>query len=142
MIATKLHRACVPLLLAAAASCTNPGGGEQGLLQPQSTGGSCVVKKFFLVRLSSTPTDMSVTANSPCQLTLINPDYQIVNDAALVTARPAHGVAAATLIQQGRSVAVSYAPAAGYTGADRFEVTIQPQARAVMFAVNVQPSVK
>ena len=139
MRTSKLVSGGLALLLLASTSCTVPSGGVQGVLQPQSTTGACVVKKFFLVRLSSTPTDMTVDANSPgCQFTLINPDLQIVNDGALVTTKPAHGIATATLVEQGRSVSVSYAPSQGYVGPDRFEVTVQPLARAAMFTVTVQ----
>lgn len=125
----------------AASSCTDVNQVNGSLLQPQTTDGSCTVKKFYLVRLSTTHTDMTVaTGGQACQITLINPDQQIVNDAALVTERPTHGVARATLIAQGRSVAVSYSPAPGYQGNDTFEVTIQPQARGITFAVTVQPT--
>lgn len=129
----------VVLTCFAAVSCTGVNQVNGSLLQPQTTTGPCTVKKFYLVGLNSTHTDMTVDAGTEaCQFTLINPDQQIVNDAALITGRPAHGVATAELIVQGRSVAVSYRPEPGYQGTDKFEVTVQPRARGITFAVTVQ----
>ena len=75
-----------------------------------------------------------------CSLTLLNADLQVALNAALVTGQPAHGRATADLITGRRQAAVSYIPQPGYTGPDRFSITLQPNALGVTFNVTVQPN--
>jgi hypothetical protein len=116
----------LPLL---AAGCAGLDRTDQGVLQPQTVSGPCHVKKFFLVGVSTTHTNMQVD----------NPDIQAVLDGALVTGRPAHGQVVAGLINQGRSATIAYAPQPGFSGADRFSVAIEPGDHDIDFAVTVQP---
>ncbi len=133
----------LPLLIPLwCASCAGLASNDQGALQPQTVSGPCQVKKFFILRLTSVHTDMTVgNAGQACSLTLFNPDLQVVLNAALVTSRPAHGRATAELITAGRQAAVSYAPQPGYTGSDSFSVTFEPNAIGITFSVTVQPNV-
>lgn len=137
------HGAILSLLIPlCCASCAGLAANDQGVLQPQTVGGPCQVKKFFIMRLTSVHTDMTVgNAGQACSLALFNPDLQIVLSAALVTSRPAHGRATAELITAGRQAAVSYAPQPGYTGSDSFSVTFEPNAIGITFSVTVQPNV-
>lgn len=129
------------LLPLAAVSCAGLERSDQGALQPQTVSGPCQVKKFFLVSLTAVPTDMTVTGGGQaCSLTLINPNLQIFNTAALVTSPASHGRAESGLLAGGTQAGVSYAPQPGYTGPDSFTITLEPQDRAVRFAVTVQPA--
>ena len=128
----------VPLLCAA--SCAGLDRNDQGRLQPQTVQGPCEVKKFFLLPLRSVPTDMTVSNAGPaCTFTLFDLNLQVVLTAALVTEQPTHGTAAAELTVAGRRAAISYAPRPGYTGPDRFSVTLEPGAVGVTVNVAVQP---
>ncbi len=134
-----LHRLCLALPLLTA-SCAGLQRVDQGTLQPQTVSGPCQVKKFFLVNLTAVPTDLTVTANGQaCSFTLINPDLQIFNTAALVTERPSHGQATSGLLRGGVQAGVSYTPEPGYTGKDTFTVTLEPADRAIRLNVTVQP---
>lgn len=126
----------VPLL---AAGCAGLGRDDQGALQPQTVRGPCQVKKFFVLGLRAVPTTLTVgNAGEACTLTLFNPDLQLSLAAALVTGQPAHGRATAGVVNGGRQVAVSYAPQPGYVGADRFSITIEPNAFGVVFSVSAR----
>ncbi len=115
---------------------------DQGRLQPQSVAGPCQMKKFFLTGFSATNTSMTVSGGgSACTFTLINPDLQIFNTAALVTSQSSHGHADAGLITGGTQATVSYTPQSGYAGPDRFTVTLEPADRAIIVNVTVQPRV-
>ncbi len=123
------------------ASCAGLARNDQGVLQPQTVSGPCQVKKFFILSQTAVRTDLTVgNSGQACQFTLFNPDLQIVLNAALVTGRPEHGRATAELITAGRQAAVSYAPQPGYTGSDRFSITLEPNDRAVVFSVTVTPN--
>ena len=128
----------LPLL---AASCGgNLSRNDQGTLQPQTVSGPCDVKKFFLVALTTIHTEMEVAPDAgACMMTLINPNLQIFNTAALVTSPPSHGQATAGLLRSGTQVAVSYTPQPGFTGTDSFAITIESADRGVTFAVRVAP---
>jgi len=122
-------------------SCAGLDRNDQGNLQPQTVSGPCQVKKFFILGQTAVRTDMTVgNVGQACRFTLFNPDLQVVLNAALVTGQPAHGRATAELITLGRQAAVSYVPQPGYTGADQFSVTLEPNDLAVTVAVTVQPS--
>ncbi len=129
------------LLPLAASACAGLDRVDQGTLQPQTVAGPCQVKKFFLVTFTAVPTAMTVTnGGQACNLTLINPDLQIFNTAALVTSAASHGQAQSGLVLGGTQATVSYAPQPGYTGADSFTVTLEPSDRAIRFNVSVQPT--
>ena len=122
----------VPLL----ASCAAVGNNMQGPLQPQAVAGPCRVKPFFLRGLRSVPVQMAVAnTGQACTFTLINPALNVVVDAALLTGATQHGQAQTGLTQGARQAVVSYRPAPGYAGADRFDVT--PEPGAVGITVNV-----
>lgn len=128
----------VPLF---SASCADLARNDQGQLQPQTVRGPCQVKKFFILSFTSVRTEMTVgNVGQACSFTIFDPNLQIVLTAALVTQQPAHGRAAAELITAGRQAAVSYIPEPGYTGPDRFSVTLEPNAIGMTMAVTVQPS--
>lgn len=128
----------VPLL---SASCAGLDRADQGNLQPQSVSGPCQVKKFFVLRTTAVRTEMTVgNVGQACSLTIFNPNLQIALNAALVTEPPAHGRATAALISGRRQAVISYEPQPGYTGPDRFSVTLEPDAWGMRFAVTVQAS--
>ena len=135
------HRILLALALPLmAAACGDLSRNDQGRLQPQTVSGPCDVKKFFLVSLTTIHTGMTVAPDAgACTLTLVNPDLQIFNTAALVTSAPSHGQATAGLLASGTQVGVSYTPQPGFTGADSFAITIEPADRGVTFAVRVAP---
>ena len=123
------------------ASCAGLARNDRGVLQPQTVSGPCQVKKFFILSLTSTPTEMTIgNTGQACSLTLLNADLQVALNSALVTSPPAHGRATADLITGRRQAAVSYAPQPGYAGPDRFSITLEPNALGVTFNVTVQPS--
>ena len=127
----------LPLALA---SCAGLDRVDQGRLQPQTVSGPCQVKKFFLVPLTAEPTDLAIqNLGQACSFTLVNPDLQIFNTAALVTEPASHGLATAGLLLGGVQAGVSYVPQPGYTGPDSFSVTVEPADRAVRVHVTVQP---
>lgn len=139
----RMGRSAIVLLLAplCCASCAGLASNDQGPLQPQAVSGPCQVKKFFILGLTSTPTEMTVgNTGQACSLTLLNADLQIALNSALVTGQPAHGRATAALITGRRQAAVSYTPQPRYTGPDRFSITLEPNALGVTFNVTVQPS--
>ena len=85
---------------------------------------------------------MTVTNDGPaCTFTLINPDLQIFNTAALITSQSSHGQADTGLVAGGTQAVVSYTPQPGYAGPDRFTVTLEPADRAVRVNVTVQARV-
>ena len=128
------------LLLLGLGGCAAVANNQQGPLQPQSTEGPCTVKKFFLLGLRSVPAEMQVAnTGATCSFTMINPALNAVIDAALLTGRPSHGAAAAGLIRGNRQAAVSYTPAPGYAGLDKFDVTLEPGAVGVTVNVTVTP---
>ncbi len=123
------------------ASCAGLARNDQGVLQPQTVSGPCQVKKFFLLSLTSVPTEVTVgNTGQACTFTLLNPALQIALNAALVTGRPAHGQATATLITGRRQAEISYVPQPGYAGSDSFSITLEPNAVGVTFAVTMQPT--
>ena len=132
-------KALLPLVALLVSSCAGLARNDQGNLQPQTVRGPCDVKKFFLLGLRSVPTDLTIrNTGEACTFTLLNPDLQIVLTAALVTMPPSHGRATAELVSGNRQGLVSYAPAPGYHGTDRFAVTFEPNATGVTLNVTVQ----
>ena len=128
------------LLPVLAASCTGLDRNDQGRLQPQTVRGPCQVKKFFILDPSTVPVEMTVgNVGEACSLMIFNPDLQIILSAVLVTAAPAHGTATASLATLRTQAAVSYTPQPGYSGRDRFTVTLEPNGVSLSFAVTVQP---
>ena len=126
----------VPLL----ASCSAVLNNTQGPLQPQSVTGPCKVQPFFLLGLRSVPTRMTVgNTGQACTFTLINPALNAVINAALLTGAAQHGQAQAGLTPGSRQAVVSYRPAPGYAGPDKFDVTLEPNAVGVTVDVTVQP---
>ena len=122
-------------------SCGDLARNDPGNLQPQTVRGPCKVKKFFILGTTSVRTEMTVgNVGQACVFTIFNPNLQIVLNAALVTGQPSHGRATAELITAGRQAAVSYTPQPGYTGPDRFSITLEPNALGVIIAVTVQAS--
>lgn len=82
---------------------------------------------------------MSVSnTGQACQFTLINPALDRVIDAALVTVAAQRARADAQLIGGNRQVLVSYTPSPGYSGPDRFGITLEPGATGVAVDVTVQ----
>lgn len=108
-----------------------------GPTQPQSVTGPCHVRQFFIVALGTSNTTMRTTADQACAFTLFNPDLQQFQTAALVTRPPLHGQARAGLLQGGRMAEVSYRPAPGFVGRDRFTATIEPADKVVIVTVSV-----
>ena len=110
-----------------------------GPTQPQTLTGPCHVKSFFIVALGTSNTTMTVDSGAQaCRFTLINPAQQLFQTAASITEPPHHGQAAAGLLEGGRTAEVSYTPAPGYAGPDRFTATIQPNDKAVIVKVIVR----
>ncbi len=135
---------CPTLLIAAlvpaVSGCAELSSNTQGPLQPQSVSGPCQVKPFFLLAYTAEPTQLTIRATGQtCTLTLINPDLQVFPSASIVSQFPQHGTAATGLANGGRSPVISYTPQPGYTGPDRFTVTIEPNDHAVALAVTVTP---
>jgi hypothetical protein len=127
------------LLLFLVASCATIESNTQGPLQPQSVAGPCTVKRFFLLANRSVPTQMSIAnTGTACTFTLINPALNAVVNAALVTGGAKHGHADAAVINGARQAAVSYMPAPGYTGPDKFDITLEPNAVGVTVDVMVE----
>lgn len=132
-------RAGLTLLPLLAASCAGLDRNDQGQLQPQSVRGPCQVKKFFLLGLRSVPTNMTVgNVGAACTFTVLNPDLQVVINAALVTGPASHGQAAVGLNYGNRQAVVYYTPQPGYIGTDRFSVTLEPNAIGITVNVTVQ----
>ena len=134
-------RSAVLLFPVLVASCAGLDRNDQGNLQPQTVRGPCQVKKFFLLGLTSVHTDMMVgNVGQACTFTVLNPDLQVVLNAALVTGQPSHGRASVGLISGNRQAVVSYAPQPGYIGPDRFSITLEPNASGITVEVTVQPA--
>lgn len=135
----RLFRALAIALPLTAASCAGLDRDGQGALQPQTVRGPCQVKKFFLLGLTTVPTGMMVdNTGEACTFTVLNPNLQAFPSASLVTDPPAHGRATAGLTNGGRSPIVSYTPQPGYSGTDRFTVTIETNAHSIAVAVTVR----
>ena len=130
-------------LMAAAAltglsSCAGLPEYSQGPLQPQAVSGPCEVKKFFLLSLRSVPAELTIrNTGEACTIVLVNPALNAVINAALLTGQPTQGRATAGLISGNRQAVVTYVPAPGFAGADRFDVTLQPNAVGITFNVVV-----
>ncbi len=136
-----MRRALPLLLLPLLASCAAVVNNTQGPLQPQLVSGPCQVDRFFLLGFRSVPTTMTIAnIGEPCTFTLVNPALNAVVNAAILTGAASHGVAQSGVISTGRQAAVSYTPAPGYVGADRFDVTLEPGAVGVTVNVLVQPA--
>ena len=136
-----LRRLCPALILVSSltASCAGLSRDDQGILQPQTVRGPCQVKKFFLLGFTSVHTDMVAgNVGQACSFTVLNPALQAVVNAALVTGQPSHGRAAAAPISGNRQAMVSYTPQPGYTGPDRFSVTLEPNDFGITVDVMVQ----
>jgi hypothetical protein len=135
----RLLRVLAIALPLATASCAGLERNDQGALQPQTVRGPCQVKKFFLLSQTAVHTDMTVdNAGQPCTFTVLNPNLQVFPTASLITEQPAHGRAESGLTNGGRSPIVSYTPQPGYSGTDRFTVTIEPNNHAIAVAVTVK----
>jgi hypothetical protein len=118
------------------AACSSAPG--TGPLQPQAVNGTCQVKPFFLVGLSATPVTMTVDGNGQgCSFSVINPDLQAIQSAALITVPAGHGRAEAGLAYGGATAVIRYQPAPGYAGADRFTATIEPGDKALSVGVTI-----
>ena len=133
-------RYALPLLASLLPACSGDlAQTDQGNLQPQAVRGPCQVKKFFILDLRSAPTDMTVgNVGQACRFTVFNADLQIVLTNALVTEPPSHGQATASLITLGRQAEITYTPQPGYTGPDRFSVTLEPYSLGITLKVAVQ----
>ena len=130
--------AALPLLVS---GCAGLDRSDQGRLQPQAVSGPCQVDKFYILPITAVHTRMTIgNAGQACAFTIFNPDLQVVLTNALVSDPPAHGRATAELVTLGRQGQVSYTPQPGYTGTDRFTITLEPQDLAVAVAVTVQPA--
>ena len=126
----------LPLL---AASCALPPGDAGGPLQPQGVTGPCQVKPFFFLSLRSVPAELTVrNTGEACTFTLVNYAFQTYLNAALVTMPASNGRATAELISGNFQALVTYVPRPGYTGPDRFSVTLEPNATGVTVNVTVQ----
>lgn len=126
----------LPLL----ASCAALENNTQGPLQPQAVAGPCQVKPFFFLGLRSVPAEMTIAnTGQACTLTLINPALNVVVNAALVTGPAQHGQAGAAVISGARQAAITYVPAPGYVGPDKFSVTLEPNAFGITMNVTVTP---
>ena len=124
----------------AVGSCAGLARNDQGVLQPQTVAGPCQVQKFFLLGLRSTPTSMTVSnSGQACTFTVINAAQQATLNAALVTSPASHGTAEAGLLLAGEQAVVRYTPQGGYTGPDRFAITIEPNNLGITVNVTVQP---
>lgn len=134
-------RPSLVLLAPLLAGCANLAANTQGPLQPQSVSGPCQVERFFFLGLRSVPTTMTVAnTGQACTFLLINPALNAVVDAALLTGPASRGRATSGVVNGGRQVAVSYVPAPGYAGSDRFSVTLEPGAVGITVNVVVQPA--
>ena len=131
------------LLIAATlalSSCAALQSNTQGPLQPQTVTGPCQVKPFFFLGLRSVPAALTIAnTGQACTLLLVNPALNVVVDAALLTGPAQHGIATAGVTSGARQAIVTYVPAPGYTGPDRFSVTLEPNATGVTFNVAVTP---
>ena len=125
------------LAYAAAIVTAAIGLGGAGPTQPQTVSGPCRVKEFFIVGFGTSNTDMDVTGPQACTFTVINPDLQVFQTGALITTPPSHGQASAGLVNGGTSAAISYTPAPGFAGVDKFTATIEPSDKAVIVTVRV-----
>jgi len=135
----RLLRTLAITLPLATAACAGLERNDQGVLQPQTVRGPCQVKKFFLLSQTAVHTDMTVDgAGQACTFTVLNPNLQVFPTASLITEQPAHGRATAGLTNGGRSPIVSYTPQPGYSGTDRFAVTIEPNNHTILVAVTVK----
>ena len=111
---------------------------SQGPLQPQAVSGPCDVKKFYLLSVRSVPTDLTIrNTGETCTITLVNPALNAVINAALVTGQTAHGRATSGLTLGARQAVITYVPQPGYAGADKFAVTLEPNAVGITFNVMV-----
>lgn len=111
---------------------------NQGPLQPQMVSGPCEVKEFFFLALRSVPAEMTIrNTGEACTMTLVNPALNAVINAALLTGQPQHGRATSGLTPGSRQAVVTYVPQPGYTGPDKFDVTLQPNAVGITFNVMV-----
>jgi len=133
-----------PVLLLLApllAGCVDAGSYVPGPLQPQAVSGPCQVERFFFLPQRSRPTTMTVAnTGQACRFVVINGALNAVVDAALLTQSPSHGQAQPEVINGRTQVAVSYVPAPGYVGPDRFEVTLEPDAYGITVNVAVTPA--
>ena len=138
---TRRLRPLLVLLPLLGSACAGLDRGDQGRLQPQTVSGPCQVEKFFILPVTAVHTAVTVgNAGQACRFTIFNPDLQIVLTQALVTEQPSHGQAAVELITLGRQAEIDYTPHPGYTGPDRFTVTLEPHDLAIAVAVTVQPA--
>ena len=128
------------LLPVIAGSCAQyPAGNAGGPLQPQGVTGPCQVKPFFLLGLRSVPAQLTIrNTGEACTFTLVNYAFQQYLNAALVTMPASNGSATAQLISGNFQALVTYMPRPGYTGPDRFSVTLEPNATGVTVNVIVQ----
>ena len=128
----------VAILTPLMASCAAIRNNTQGPLQPQSVSGPCQVKPFFFLSERSAPAELTVAnTGQACTFTLINPALNVVVDAALLTGPAQHGQAQVSLTPGSRQAIVSYVPAPGYVGPDKFDVTLEPRATGITFTVTV-----
>lgn len=105
--------------------------------QPQEVFGPCRVRSFFIVPLGTSHARMTLRAGGSCRFTLFNPDLQVFQTAALVTAPPRHGTASAGLLMGGLMAETQYRPAPGFRGEDRYTITVEPRDKVVIVDVAV-----
>lgn len=134
----RVVRIAALLLILATPSCGNLARNDQGLLQPQTVAGPCQVKKFYLLSFTSVRTEMTIgNTGDACEITMLDKNLQVTLTNALVTGQPTHGRATAVLLTAGRQAGASYVPQPGYTGPDRFDITLEPNAVGVTVDVMV-----
>ena len=120
--------------------CAQMGANMQGPLQPQAVSGPCQVERFLLLDQRSVPAKMSVAnTGQACSFLIFNPALNLTLTGAVVNGAASHGRAEAAVINTGRQVGISYTPAPGYAGPDRFAVTWFPFGSGVTVDVAVTP---
>ena len=119
-------------------SCAALEANTQGPMQPQTVAGPCTVKPFFLLGFRSVPAEMNINnTGQACTLTLIHPALSLPINASLLTGPAQHGQAQTGLISGARQAIVTYTPAPGYVGPDKFSVTLEPNAVGITMNVTV-----
>ena len=78
-----------------------------------------------------------VNTGQSCTLLLYNWALNLTLSSALVSAPPSHGRAEAAVVNTGRQVGVSYTPAPGYAGPDRFTAIWWPFGSGIVVDVTV-----
>jgi hypothetical protein len=91
----------------------------------QSPRAGCLVNPGVIQNNGVATRELRVRAGQPCHLNLLNYfGYRITVNAAHITVPPAHGTLRTSTTTGGRGI-VTYTPARGFIGHDRFEVIYQ-----------------